>query len=146
MPYARLLEQQLWSQLAAADATALLDHPRGNIAAHCCLRATAADWLRLGLLLAARGRIGARQLLPAGFVDQIAIDSPVHSGYGLGYRLAEDAVAGRVLILETTGRKLVVAPAMRRAVLWIGTGPPPAKLQRLLGAETASSDDKLVTE
>jgi hypothetical protein len=145
-PYAQLLEEQLWSQLAAGDALALLDRPRGNIAAHCCLRAAAADWLRLGLLLADGGRIGSRQLLPAGFVDQIASESPVHPGHGLGYRLVDDAVAGRVLILEATGRQLLIASALRRAVLWTGAGPPPAQLHRLLSAEAASSDGKAVKE
>jgi hypothetical protein len=144
--YAELLEQQLWSQMAATDAVATLDHPRGNIAAHCCLRAAAADWLRLGLLLADGGRIGSRQLLPAGFVDAIAGDSPVHPGHGLGYRVAKYPVAGRVLVLETPGRQLLVAPETRRAVLWVGTGPPPAGLHQLLSAETASTAGGTVTE
>ncbi|MEO6079765.1 MAG: serine hydrolase domain-containing protein [Steroidobacteraceae bacterium] len=136
--YAQLLEQQLWSQLAADDAMAMLDHPRGNIAAHCCLRATATDWLRLGLLLADSGRVGARQLLPAGFVDEMATESPVHPGYGFGYRITADPAAGLVLVLETTGRQLLIAPVARRAVLWVGTGAPPLQLYRLLSAEAAS--------
>ncbi len=137
MPYVSVLEQQLWSQLAAGDAVAMLDHPRGSMAAHCCMRATAADWLRLGLLLADGGSVGSRQLLPAGFLDQLLADSPVHPGYGLGFRITEHPVAGRVLELETAGRVLLVAPALRRALLWIGRGNPPAERYRLLGAETA---------
>ncbi len=129
--YAQLLEQRLWSQLAAHDAVVLLDRPRGAIAAHCCMTAAAADWLRLGLLLASDGRIGARQLLPAGLVAEMTVDSPVHAGFGLGYRLAEDSAGGRVLILETTGRQLLVSTAMRSAVLWVGEGAPPP-LQRML--------------
>jgi hypothetical protein len=144
--YAELLEQQLWSQLAAADARATLDHPRGNIAAHCCFHAAAADWLRLGLLLADDGRIGSRQLLPAGFVAEMAMDSPVHPGFGLGYRVAKYAAAGRVLVMDTAGRQLLVAPELRQAVLWVGVGPAPAGLHRLLSAETASIADVLVTE
>jgi CubicO group peptidase (beta-lactamase class C family) len=144
--YAELLDQQLWSQFAAADARATLDHPRGNIAAHCCFHAAAADWLRLGLLLADDGRIGSRQLLPAGFVAEMAMDSPVHPGFGLGYRVAKYAAAGRVLVMDTAGRQLLVAPELRQAVLWVGVGPAPAGLHRLLGAETASIADVLVTE
>jgi hypothetical protein len=144
--YAQLLEQRLWSQFAAADAVATLDHPRGNIAAHCCLRATAGDWLRLGLLLADDGRVGPRKLLPAGFVDEIAVESPVHPGYGLGYRVAKYPSAGRVLVLETTGRQLLIAPALRRAVLWVGAGRPPERLHQLLDAETASSDSRTIAE
>lgn len=144
--YAELIERQLWSQFGAADAQATLDHPRGNIAAHCCLRAAAVDWLRLGLLLADDGRIGSRQLLPAGFIDEIAGDSPVHPGFGLGYRVAKYPAAGRVLVLETTGRQLLIAPELRRAALWVGVGLPPAGLHQLLGAETAGIADRVVTE
>jgi len=144
--YADLLERELWSQVAAADGVATLDHLRGNIAAHCCLAAAATDWLRLGLLLADDGRVGTRQLLPAGFVDRIAVDSPVHPGYGLGYRVAKFPVVGRVLLRETSGRQLLIAPELRRAVLWIGEGPPPAGLHQLLSAETASSAGKAAVE
>ncbi len=138
MPYAKLLEQRLWSQLAAADAVAMLDHPRGDIAAHCCLRAAAADWLRLGLLLADGGKVGSRQLLPAGFVDQMARESPVHPGYGLGYRIEQYPAMGQVLVLETAGRQLLVAPGIAPgAAVDRQPSRPPAGLHRLLGAETA---------
>jgi hypothetical protein len=138
MRYAELLERELWSQFAEGDAVAVLDHPRGNIAAHCCLRAQAVDWLRLGLLLADDGRIGARQLLPAGFTSQLPGESPVHPGYGLGFRIADYPAVGRVLVLESAGRQLLIAPAMRSALLWVGTGSAPAMLHQLLGAEAAS--------
>ena len=110
------------------------------------MSAAAVDWLRVGLMLADDGRIGPRQLLPAGFVAEMALDSPVHPGFGLGYRVAKFPVAGRVLLLETAGRQLLVAPELRRAVLWVGVGPPPAGLHQLLGAETASSAAVPVTE
>lgn len=50
--FAVVLEHELWSTLARGDALLVLDRRRGAAAAHCCLRATAADWLRLGLFLA----------------------------------------------------------------------------------------------
>lgn len=53
LPFASVLERELWSRVAAQEATLLLDHRRGAAAAHCCLRASAADWLHLGLRLAA---------------------------------------------------------------------------------------------
>jgi Beta-lactamase len=139
-PYAQLLEELLWSQMAANDAIAMLDRPRGTIAAHCCLTAAAADWLRLGLLLASDGRVGARQLLPPGFVAELAADSPVHAGFGLGYRLATDPAAGRILILETSGRQLLVSPVLRSALLWVGEGAPPALHLLLAGLQTAGRD------
>lgn len=56
--FATVLERELWSQHAASDATLLLDHRRGAAATHCCLQASAPDWLQLGLLLAAAGDSG----------------------------------------------------------------------------------------
>lgn len=50
---ATVLERELWSGMAAHDATLLLDHRRGAAAAHCCVAARAPDWLRLGLQLGA---------------------------------------------------------------------------------------------
>lgn len=136
--YTAVLERQLWSQFAADDAVVTLDHRRGDMAAHCCMRASAEDWLRLGLLLADDGRVGARRLWAAGFVDEMARDSPVHPGYGFGYRIAELPEIGKTLILDSAGRRLLVAPGLRRALLWIGAGTPPEILHQLLAAETAS--------
>lgn len=50
-PFAAVLQQHLWSGVAAGDATLMLDRRRGEAAAHCCLEASAADWLRLGMHL-----------------------------------------------------------------------------------------------
>jgi CubicO group peptidase (beta-lactamase class C family) len=137
MSYADVL-QRLWSRMAAEDATALMDHRRGNIAAHCCIHAAATDWLRLGLLLADDGKVGSRQILPAGFLHQVMADSPVHPGYGLGFRITDNPAAGRLLELQAPGRMLLIAPALRQALFWVGSGAPPSELHRLLGAETAS--------
>ena len=137
-PFGTLLEQKLWSQVAAADAVATLDHPHGNIAAHCCIAAAATDWLRLALLLADDGRVGSRQLVPAGFSKTVLGDSPIHPGYGQGFRIVEAAGIGRAMLLETPGRVMLVSPGTHRALLWVGSGAAPAMLHRLLAAETAS--------
>lgn len=51
--FAAVLERELWSSAASADAWLLLDRRRGEAAAHCCLQAAASDWLQVGLALAA---------------------------------------------------------------------------------------------
>src|SRR6185369_4512386 len=129
--FAPLLQQRLWSRFAGQPAIGMLDHPRGNLAAHCCLRAAAEDWLRLGLLIAADGRSGTVRVLPAGYVAQMTASSPVHPGYGFGYRLGGSTGANR-LILETNGRRMSIAPHTGRAVLWVGRGAPPSWLDALL--------------
>lgn len=143
--FAQVLQQRLWSRFAGQPAIGMLDHPRGNLAAHCCLRAAAEDWLRLGLLIAADGRAGTTRILPAGYVAQMAASSPVHPGYGFGYRVDGPANANR-LVLETAGRRLSIAPHSGRAVLWVGRGAPPAWLDSLLSPAGFALPDTLATE
>jgi len=58
-PFSQVLQQHLWSQAAAGDATLLLDGRRGHAAAHCCMQAAAADWLRVALQPPADGDEGS---------------------------------------------------------------------------------------
>lgn len=51
--FAAVLERRLWKDLAAGDAMLVMDRRRGGSAVHCCARARASDWLRLGLRLTA---------------------------------------------------------------------------------------------
>ncbi|HMA10463.1 MAG TPA: hypothetical protein VKO83_01160 [Steroidobacteraceae bacterium] len=129
--YAMALQRNLWGRFAEHEASGMIDHRRGNLAAHCCLRAAPLDWLRLGLVLAADGVIEAERVLPAGFVAQMALSSPVHPSYGLGYQLAETR-GSPVLVLPTSGRRLSISPATGRVVLWVGDGTAPAWLDELL--------------
>jgi len=129
--YAHALQRHLWSRIAEHDARGLMDHRRGNMAAHCCFRAAPVDWLRLGLLLAADGMIGTERLLPEGYVAQMTMASPVHPAYGLGYQLTGSREVP-VLRMATSGRRLDVSPRTRRAVLWMGKGVPPLWLDELL--------------
>jgi CubicO group peptidase (beta-lactamase class C family) len=139
--FAQVLEKDLWARFAAEPATGMLDHRRGHLAAHCCLRASAADWLRLGLLVADDGRANGRQILPAGYVRQMTLSSPVHPGYGLGYRVQAGAGGAPLLVLQTAGRMLIAAPGTGRALLWVGSGMPPAALEQLLWAATSEAGD-----
>jgi CubicO group peptidase (beta-lactamase class C family) len=132
VPYTEVLQQRLWSRVAAGDALAMLDHRDGDMAAHCCLRASLGDWLRLALLLAADGRHGGTPLWPPGFLAQLATDSAVHEDYGLGFRLLSPHAEQQLLVAATAGRRLMIAPHSAAALLWIGEGEPPPGLARLL--------------
>lgn len=101
--FAPLLEREVWSRLARDEATLLLDHRRGTAAVHCCVRASAADWLRLGLALA---------------------DAPGHGAPAGGE-------TGGVRALVSGGRALL-AGAPGHALLWVGEGAPPSGLETLL--------------
>jgi Beta-lactamase len=129
--FAVALQRNLWGRIAAHEAVGLLDHRRGDIAAHCCLRAAPLDWLRLGLLLANDGVIGNERLLPEGHVTLMTVASPVHPAHGLGYSLA-GTQESPVLVAMTPGRRLAISPRERRAVLWVGQDHPPEWLDELL--------------
>lgn len=132
--FAELVEQLLWSRAAGSPATMLLDHRRGNAAAHCCFSASVADWLRLATLLANDGAHAGVQLWEPGFLAQMATASPVHEGHGLGFALRTRQDGMTLLVLEHPGRSLIIAPGSRSALLWIGSGKPPAGLASLLPA------------
>lgn len=110
-----LLEREVWSRLAQDDATLLLDHRRGMAAAHCCVRAAAADWLRLGLALAAQPQPGT-------------------SGTAARAGARTLASSGRALVAGSPGH----------ALLWVGEGEPPSGLETLLQPLPAPLDPALL--
>jgi CubicO group peptidase (beta-lactamase class C family) len=130
-PFAEVVQRRLWSRMAANDATAMLDHRGGDMAAHCCLRASIGDWLRLGALLAHDGRHGTESLWQRGFLAQVSASSPVHASQGLGFQLISEGEQ-TLLAAGSDGRRLLVSPTTSTAVLWIGDGAPPPGLARLL--------------
>jgi CubicO group peptidase (beta-lactamase class C family) len=131
-PFTTLLEERLWARVAAGDATVMLDHRRGDMAAHCCVNASIGDWLRLALVLAADGRVGSEQLWPPGTLVGLTTESPVHEGYSLGFELRGADPMRQVLVATSTGRQLLIAPQAATVVLWVGDGTPPPELARLL--------------
>jgi hypothetical protein len=139
--YADLLEGVLWQQIAAGGARATLDHPRGQIAAHCCLGAAAGDWLRVALLLAQGGHVGSRALLPAQVLAQVGRDHPVNPGQGLVWQV-ERVGDDELLLMRSAGRLLAATPANGRALFWVGDGEFPAgQAARLLGLGAGKGAD-----
>jgi CubicO group peptidase (beta-lactamase class C family) len=88
-PYERYLERRLWRPLGGSRAELQLDRRAGMPAAHCCWRATARDMMAVAALIAADGRKGSEQLLPAGWVRQMATPSRVSAQTGLHLTLLE---------------------------------------------------------
>ena len=121
------LETALWLPLGGGPAKATLDRRGGTVAVHCCFAATGRDWLRLALLLANDGMSDRQRLLPASFVTQIARQSPVHPGAGLGLRVEVGPAGARVLVMEGQGRWLVAAPGRGIAVAWFSEAPLPVE-------------------
>ena len=131
VPFAEVLERRLWSRIAADDAIVMLDHRRGDMAAHCCIRASIGDWLRLAQQVISGGSSGAPSGKP-GFDAQLAAASPVHEDYGFGFRMSTPGPDRQLLIAGTAGRQLLIETRTGTVLLWVGEGAAPPGLAQLL--------------
>jgi CubicO group peptidase (beta-lactamase class C family) len=97
-------------------------------AAHCCWRATGPDMARVLGLLANRGIADGRQVLPAGWAEEMARASRVNGGSGM--QMARQLLGG-VLALsgrDDDGNAFWVVPELQLVVINIvneqGRSPP----------------------
>jgi CubicO group peptidase (beta-lactamase class C family) len=81
--YADYLAARLWQPLGAAEAGLWMDREGGMPRGFCCLFASARDWLRVGLLLAADGRVGERQLVAREWVMAMKTPSSTNPNFGM---------------------------------------------------------------
>jgi CubicO group peptidase (beta-lactamase class C family) len=124
--YEDFVDQRLWRAVGAGHADLQLDRRAGMPAAHCCWLATARDMLRLLSLLATDGRVGDRQVLPPGWVQEMSRPSRVSAETGLQLRRlrleGEEAIAGA----DDEGSGFWVVPSRQLVVLDIaGHGEAP---------------------
>lgn len=71
-PLADLLSDRIWKPMGAeANATWNLDRPGGTEKAFCCINAVARDFIRLGLVVADRGRVGGTGIVPPRWIERI---------------------------------------------------------------------------
>lgn len=66
--YSEYLSSRLWKPLGNADAVVWLDRPGGRPHYNSAIFATAEDWLNVGKLILANGRVGKRQVVPAEWI------------------------------------------------------------------------------
>ena len=81
--YAEYLSQRLWAPIGAPTAQVWLDHAAGGAMTACCLLTPARAWVRLGMMLKDRGRVGDSQAYPADWIEQMITPSARNPGYGL---------------------------------------------------------------
>lgn len=142
MRYAEYLSQALWTQLGAGDAWVTLDSEEHGMArTSCCLEATPRAWLHLGLLHLNQGRIGDKQVVPAQWMQDIAVPGQHNPNYGyftwLGtqyelYRTYNRKTSTRVLHSEPFvandvrffdgfgGQRVYIIPSRRLVLVRIG--------------------------
>jgi CubicO group peptidase (beta-lactamase class C family) len=84
-PVADYLSAALWQPMGARDASLESGSRTGAAYLHCCMKATARDWLRPGLLLLEDGSAGAVPLVPKPWLDQM--ERPNSHSRNDGWRL-----------------------------------------------------------
>ena len=81
--YATYLTDHLWLPLAEDDAFVILDSEKNKMPRmFCCLDATAKDWLRIGLLILNKGKIGIQRVVSEQWIDAMITPSDLNPNYG----------------------------------------------------------------
>lgn len=93
--YADWLSEKIWRPIGAEDGAVWLDRPGGAARGYGGMVATPASWVRVGLLVKDRGRVGARQVVPRGWVDAMIAPSPRNANFGMNLWRASPFVAER---------------------------------------------------
>ncbi len=142
--YRDFLEQRLWQPLGAGDAEMMLDSPGGRVFPFCCLWSRPRDWARLGQMLLDGGRVGARQVVPAAWIAEMARPSAASANFGyqvfvgsawtnpvthrraarLGDTLAPAFTEDLFYASGAGDLVLMVLPAQRLVVLRVGRDSP----------------------
>jgi len=102
-PLEDLLSERVWKRIGASDATFQRDRPGGVARVMCCMRATARDYSRLGVLIAQNGVWNGQQVLPKGWVETMARPSEQNANFGIGLWLGSPYVPMRRYYPERKG-------------------------------------------
>jgi len=87
-PYAKFLSTAVWQPMGGSDAYVWLQNPEGTPRTYTALMAGAEDWVRIGLLILNRGRVGETQVIPADYIDAMLTPSTLYANYGFQVWLA----------------------------------------------------------
>jgi CubicO group peptidase (beta-lactamase class C family) len=125
--YERFVAEKLWGPIGAGVAEMQLDRRTGMPAAHCCLRATARDLMRLGALLLDQAPTpGAESVLPEGWALSMREGSRANPEVGMQLkRLARADGSGNdpLWIVSDGASALWIAPESDLAVLSVSRRP-----------------------
>jgi CubicO group peptidase (beta-lactamase class C family) len=128
IPYERYLDEKLWRPLGAGPAELPLDRRSGMPAAHCCWRTAARDVLRVAKLLLTDGLVGDRQVLPKGWVQEMAKPSRVNAETGMQLERMTIAGSDALSAADDSGSAFWVFPQRDLVIVEIagpGGGPAP---------------------
>jgi CubicO group peptidase (beta-lactamase class C family) len=145
--YADFIGREILAPIGARGGEVWINRPGGLAHSGCCLMLPAQDWIRLAVLLLDDGKVGARRLLPRGFVAEMRRGTAENPSFGLGvwlgspWRLrrgfgATGAPGPQVLhsapyrdpnlfLFDGNSNQTVyISPANRLVILRMGANPP----------------------
>ena len=93
--FADFLQHRLWCPLGNGNAELWIDREGGSPRYYAGLHASLLDWARIGELIRNKGRLGDRQLVSAGWIDEMVRPSRTNANYGLQLWLGSPWVAQR---------------------------------------------------
>ena len=103
MPIQRLVSERIWKPMGGTNATFQFDRPDGTARTMCCMRATARDWTRLGVLVESGGKWQGKQVVPKSWIETMATPSARNPNFGLGMWLGSPFVAMRTYFEDQPG-------------------------------------------
>jgi CubicO group peptidase (beta-lactamase class C family) len=120
--YADFVSERLWQPLGAKDATLWLDRPGGTPRAFSYFVARPRDWLRIGVMIAQRGRFDDREILPAAWIEAMTTPSPRNPNYGFQAWLGSPASGKRIYNRNTAVSVRHSAPYLANDVVFFDGG------------------------
>lgn len=137
------LSEKLWRPIGAHDAFLFVDRPGGTAHTDCCSWSAIQDWIRVGELIRNKGIFYGRQVVPAGWIEEMMRPSGANPNFGMQlwlgteweeYRRYDSALgiyaswhsepfaADDVVFLDGLGkRQLYIVPS--RELVILRTGP-----------------------
>ena len=82
--YTEYLSEKIWQPIGAGDAWISSGKDNGIPRFYAGMQASAADWLKLGLLIKDNGKVNGKQIIPAEAIKVLTTPSTTNALYGLG--------------------------------------------------------------
>jgi CubicO group peptidase (beta-lactamase class C family) len=122
--YAQFLSQAIWSRIGAADASLWLDRSGGAAHIDHGFVAHQGDWIRVGELLAGKGRYQGEEVLAPRWIPELLQPAAANHSYGSYIRLATGAngspspyAVPDTLLVQGGGNRLWIIPSMQLVIL-----------------------------
>ena len=118
--YSTYLAENLWKPLAEDDAFVILDSEINRMPRmFCCLDATARDWLRIGLLILNKGKIGSQRAVSEKWIDAMITPSALNPNYGYLTWLGREHQENRIYNAKSSSTGYHSEPFIDKDIIYL---------------------------